>query len=38
MNDRQGYALMYTAKAADWDSERRRDTWRTLTKTFEPKK
>ncbi|MFV0134145.1 serine/threonine-protein kinase [Streptomyces sp. HMX87] len=38
VNDRQGYALMYTAKAADWDGERRRDTWRTLTKTFEPKK
>ncbi|MFE0802904.1 serine/threonine-protein kinase [Streptomyces sp. NPDC058812] len=37
VNDHQGYALMYTAKAADWDSDLRRDTWRTLTKTFEPK-
>ncbi|MFJ9628808.1 serine/threonine-protein kinase [Streptomyces sp. NPDC101175] len=32
-----GYALMYTAKAANWDSELRQDTWTTLTKTFEPK-
>ncbi|MGI5393231.1 protein kinase domain-containing protein [Streptomyces sp. CA-251251] len=37
VSDRQGYALMYTAKAADWDSDLRRDTWRTLTKSFEPK-
>ncbi|MDT0610222.1 serine/threonine-protein kinase [Streptomyces lancefieldiae] len=37
VNDHQGYALMYTAKAADWDSDLRRDTWRTLAKTFEPK-
>ncbi len=37
VNDHQGYALMYTAKAADWDSDLRRDTWQTLTKTFEPK-
>ncbi|MFC7895310.1 protein kinase [Streptomyces sp. NPDC057381] len=37
VNDHQGYALMYTAKAGDWDSDLRRDTWRTLTKSFEPK-
>ncbi|GAA3953689.1 serine/threonine-protein kinase [Streptomyces marokkonensis] len=37
VNDHQGYALMYTAKAADWDSDLRRDTWRTLTKTFQSK-
>jgi hypothetical protein len=37
VNSQQGYALMYTAKAADWDSELRRDTWRTFTKTFQPK-
>ncbi|MEV5342281.1 protein kinase [Streptomyces sp. NPDC052676] len=37
VDDDQGYALMYTAKAAKWDGELRRITWRTLTKTFEPK-
>ncbi|WP_030233625.1 serine/threonine-protein kinase [Streptomyces sp. NRRL S-455] len=37
VDDRQGYALMYTAKAADWDGQLRKQTWRTLTKTFEPK-
>jgi hypothetical protein len=37
VNDHQGYALMYTARADDWDSDLRRDTWRTLTKTFTPK-
>ncbi|AIV34655.1 MULTISPECIES: serine/threonine-protein kinase [unclassified Streptomyces] len=37
VNDHQGYALMYTAKAADWGEDLRRDTWRTLSKTFEPK-
>ncbi|CAM5499494.1 serine/threonine-protein kinase [Streptomyces purpurascens] len=37
VDDSQGYALMYTAKAADWDGESRKDTWATLTKTFEPK-
>ncbi|MET9526363.1 serine/threonine-protein kinase [Streptomyces coeruleorubidus] len=37
VDDRQGYALMYTAKAADWSGELRKETWRTLTKTFEPK-
>ncbi|MZD09462.1 protein kinase, partial [Streptomyces sp. SID5785] len=33
----QGYALMYTAKDADWDSALRKSTWRTFTKTFKPK-
>ncbi|MEU5089546.1 serine/threonine-protein kinase [Streptomyces sp. NPDC021356] len=37
VDDHLGYALMYTAKADKWDSDLRRDTWRTLTKTFEPK-
>ncbi|QIJ64272.1 serine/threonine-protein kinase [Streptomyces sp. JB150] len=37
VDDDQGYALMYTAKAAKWDSELRGITWRTFTKTFEPK-
>ncbi|MFG2678462.1 protein kinase [Streptomyces sp. NPDC048392] len=37
VNGHQGYALMYTAKADDWGSDLRRDTWRTLSKTFEPK-
>ncbi|MGW0470178.1 serine/threonine-protein kinase [Streptomyces coeruleorubidus] len=37
VDDRQGYALMYTAKAANWSGELRKETWRTLTKTFEPK-
>ncbi|MFH9003860.1 serine/threonine-protein kinase [Streptomyces afghaniensis] len=37
VDDRQGYALMYTAKAAGWGGELRKETWRTLTKTFEPK-
>jgi serine/threonine protein kinase len=37
VDDRQGYALMYTAKASDWDGTLRKETWRTLTKTFEPK-
>ncbi|MEU3252828.1 serine/threonine-protein kinase [Streptomyces sp. NPDC006997] len=37
VSDSQGYALMYTAKAAEWGSGLRRSTWRTLTKTFEPK-
>ncbi|MET8573806.1 serine/threonine-protein kinase [Streptomyces sp. NPDC005012] len=33
----QGYALMYTAPSADWDGDRRKDTWDTLTATFRPK-
>ncbi|MEU7467257.1 protein kinase [Streptomyces sp. NPDC044984] len=37
VHDRLGYGLMYTAKAADWGSDQRKDTWRTLTKTFRPK-
>ncbi|GAA3498874.1 serine/threonine-protein kinase [Streptomyces prasinosporus] len=37
VGDRLGYALMYTARAAQWDDGRRKDTWRTLTKSFEPK-
>ncbi|MFC5202406.1 serine/threonine-protein kinase [Streptomyces kaempferi] len=37
VNAHQGYALMYTAKASAWDSDLRKDTWQTLTKTFQPK-
>ncbi|MCW8382851.1 serine/threonine-protein kinase [Streptomyces justiciae] len=37
VDDHLGYALMYTAKAANWGSELRKDTWQTLAKTFEPK-
>ncbi|MEW2573787.1 serine/threonine-protein kinase [Streptomyces sp. NPDC047070] len=37
VNDSQGYALMYTAKDSKWDTDLRKDTWRTLTKSFEPK-
>ncbi|MEU6377635.1 serine/threonine-protein kinase [Streptomyces sp. NPDC046909] len=37
VNDHLGYALMYTAKAANWGSELRKDTWQTLADTFEPK-
>ncbi|MEV7388452.1 serine/threonine-protein kinase [Streptomyces sp. NPDC091215] len=33
----QAYALMYTATAAGWSSELRKDTWKTLTASFEPK-
>ncbi|MET9383719.1 serine/threonine-protein kinase [Streptomyces sp. NPDC002928] len=38
VNDHLGYALMYTAKASDWDGELRKSTWQTLAETFEPKK
>jgi hypothetical protein len=38
VNDRLGHALMYTAKAANWDSDLRESTWETLTETFRPKK
>ncbi|MEU6554071.1 serine/threonine-protein kinase [Streptomyces sp. NPDC046915] len=38
VNSHQAYALMYTAKAATWGGELRKDTWKTLTKTFQPKK
>jgi len=37
VNSHQGYALMYTAKASEWDSALREDTWKALTKTFQPK-
>ncbi|WP_317444929.1 serine/threonine-protein kinase [Streptomyces collinus] len=37
VNGHQGYALMYTAKAAKWDSGLRKATWKTLTGSFEPK-
>ncbi|MFD7686312.1 protein kinase [Streptomyces sp. NPDC059781] len=37
VGDRLGYGLMYTAKAADWSGDQRKDTWRTLTETFRPK-
>lgn len=37
VNPHQGYALMYTAKAADWDGGQREGTWKTLTQTFQPK-
>ncbi|MFI1563943.1 serine/threonine-protein kinase [Streptomyces sp. NPDC020490] len=37
VNDHLGHALMYTAKAAKWDTGLRKDTWKTLAKTFEPK-
>ncbi|WP_445529361.1 serine/threonine-protein kinase [Streptomyces cyslabdanicus] len=38
VNDHLGYALMYGAKAAAWDSDLRKSTWKTLTETFQPKK
>ncbi|QZZ29690.1 serine/threonine-protein kinase [Streptomyces sp. ST1015] len=38
VDDDQGYALMYTAKAADWDGELRKSTWTALTESFRPKK
>ncbi|GAA0925751.1 serine/threonine-protein kinase [Streptomyces thermoalcalitolerans] len=37
VNDHLGHALMYTAKDANWDSDLREQTWRTLTQTFQPK-
>ncbi|MDO0926169.1 serine/threonine-protein kinase [Streptomyces sp. TG1A-8] len=37
VNAHQGYALMYTAKDANWHSGLRKDTWYTLAKAFEPK-
>ncbi|MEV6112266.1 serine/threonine-protein kinase [Streptomyces sp. NPDC052109] len=37
VNGRLGYGLMYTAKAANWDSALRKDTWKTLTDSFQPK-
>ena len=38
VSDSQGYALMYTAKAAQWGSDLRESTWKTLTESFTPKK
>ncbi|GAB7103869.1 serine/threonine-protein kinase [Streptomyces phaeofaciens JCM 4814] len=38
VSDSQGYALMYTAKAAKWGSDLRVSTWKTLTESFTPKK
>ncbi|MFG2499910.1 serine/threonine-protein kinase [Streptomyces sp. NPDC048441] len=38
VNDHLGYGMMYTAKADKWGSGERKDTWKTLTRTFEPKK
>ncbi|MFE7269123.1 serine/threonine-protein kinase [Streptomyces sp. NPDC057623] len=37
VNDQLGHALMYTAKASNWDSDLRKDTWKTLTESFKPK-
>ncbi|MER6080331.1 serine/threonine-protein kinase [Streptomyces sp. NPDC001833] len=37
VSSKQGYALMYTAKADDWSSELREDTWKTLAASFDPK-
>ncbi|KUN73116.1 serine/threonine protein kinase [Streptomyces canus] len=37
VNGHLGYALMYTAKAANWGTELRKDSWHTLARTFEPK-
>ncbi|WP_225099732.1 serine/threonine-protein kinase [Streptomyces sp. CoH27] len=37
VNGHLGYGLMYTAKAADWDSALCQDTWKTLTASFTPK-
>ncbi|MFF4762729.1 serine/threonine-protein kinase [Streptomyces sp. NPDC001292] len=38
VNDHLGHALMYSAKAATWDSDLRKSSWKTLTGTFQPKK
>ncbi|MGW0768538.1 serine/threonine-protein kinase [Streptomyces sp. NPDC002676] len=37
VNDHLGYGLMYTAKASNWDSALRKDTWETLQRSFQPK-
>ncbi|MBT2421379.1 serine/threonine protein kinase [Streptomyces sp. ISL-22] len=37
VSDDLGHALMYTAKASNWDSDLRKDTWKTLTGSFKPK-
>ncbi|MFI7500392.1 serine/threonine-protein kinase [Streptomyces sp. NPDC049687] len=38
VSNSQGYALMYTAKAAKWAGDLRETTWKTLADTFTPKK
>ncbi|MGW2616157.1 serine/threonine-protein kinase [Streptomyces sp. NPDC001500] len=38
VNDRLGYALMYTAKSAAWGTDLRESTWETLAATFMPEK
>lgn len=38
VNGSLGYALMYTAKSAAWDTDLRQATWTTLTESFTPKK
>lgn len=37
VNDHLGSALMYSAKAANWDTGLRKGTWQTLTASFQPK-
>ncbi|WP_329118477.1 serine/threonine-protein kinase [Streptomyces sp. NBC_01465] len=37
VNSKLGYGLMYTARAADWGSSERSETWKTFATTFEPK-
>ncbi|WP_329282905.1 serine/threonine-protein kinase [Streptomyces sp. NBC_01451] len=37
VTEQLGYGLMYTAKASNWGSELRKETWRTFAETFEPK-
>ncbi len=37
VDDSLGYGIMYTAKASKWDTGLRKNTWRTLTTSFEPK-
>ncbi|MFE9439736.1 serine/threonine-protein kinase [Streptomyces sp. NPDC006602] len=37
VNGQLGYALMYTAKDAQWDTGLRKSTWQTLANTFQPK-
>ncbi|UNO44052.1 serine/threonine-protein kinase [Streptomyces sp. MST-110588] len=34
VNDHLGYGLMYTARAADWDSEDTKAAWKLLTESF----
>ncbi|WAX78413.1 serine/threonine-protein kinase [Streptomyces sp. KMM 9044] len=36
VDGRVGYALMYTAKADGWGGEQRKETWKALTRSFEP--